>query len=73
MHWPPNHQFFQWTLLAASRCKSMDEVRYPLHPAPQLLKEHYGLGIRAKLEFSFCNYLVLSNFCHVTFKGVINK
>ena len=33
----------------------MDKVRYPLHPAPRLLKELYGLGIRAKLEFSFAN------------------
>ena len=35
-----------------SLCKIMDKVRCPLHPAPQLLKEHYGLGIRAKLEFT---------------------
>ena len=60
MHQPRNEQFFRWTLLAVSLCKIMDTVRYPLHPAPRLLKEHYGLGtefrgIRAKLEFSFAN------------------
>ena len=32
-----------WTLLAVSLCKIMDTVRYPLHPAPRLLEEHYGL------------------------------
>ena len=29
--------------LAVSFCKIMDTVRYPLHPAPWLLEEHYGL------------------------------
>ena len=55
MHAPQNDQFFQWILLAVSLCEIMDKVRYPLHPAPRLLKEHYGLGIRANLEFSFAN------------------
>ena len=68
MHQPRNDQFFQWTLLAVSHCKIMDSVRYPLHPAPRLLKEHYGLGIRAKLEFSFAEYY-FHIFSHGTFKG----
>ena len=43
MHQPRNEQFFRWTLLAVSLCKIMDTVRYPLHPAPRLVEEHYGL------------------------------
>ena len=58
--------------LAVSLCKIMDKVRYPLHPAPRLLKELYGLGIRAKLEFSFAN-TTFTFFSHMIFKGVINK
>ena len=79
MHQPQNDQFFRWTLLAISLCKIMDTVRCPQHPAPRLLKEHYGQrtevnlrGIRAKLEFSFAN-TTFTFFSHVIFKGVINK
>ena len=57
----------------------MDTVHHPLHPAPQFLKERYGLEnsgqsarIRAKLEFSFVN-TTFTFFSHVSFKGVINK
>ena len=58
-----NDQFFRWTLSAVSLCKIMDTVRYPLHPAPQLLKEHYGsICKELELNWSFLLLILLSHF-----------